>query len=191
MTTLNYRTKQAKTIRVCRKIHRKMAIFLFILFLFISISGLLLGWKKHSNGIILPVSKEGSSINLKDWLTIDSLNNIATYILHHDVSPDLSTELDRIDIRKNSGMVKFIYKNHYWGIQLDGATGALLSLEKRRSDFIENVHDGSILDKYLKTNNAYIKLIYTSVMGLSLLVFSLTGFWLWYGPKRMQRKKKS
>jgi hypothetical protein len=26
-------------------------------------------------------------------------------------------------------------------------------------------------------------------MGVSLLVFTITGFWLWYGPKRMRRNK--
>lgn len=45
-----------------------------MMFFFISISGLLLGWKKHSNGIILPKSYQGTSTELKDWLPIDSLH---------------------------------------------------------------------------------------------------------------------
>jgi hypothetical protein len=87
----------------------------------------------------------------------------------------------------DKGMVKFVFLDHFWGIQLDGATGKLLHIEKRRSDFIENIHDGSILDSYFKTNGEQIKLFYTSIMGLALLTFTITGFWLWYGPKRMRK----
>lgn len=189
MTPENYRKKQAKTIRQFRKIHRKLAIILFVFFFLVSISGILLGWKKHSGGLILPGQHIGTSTNLKDWLPINDLNKMATQILHDSVSGELSAELDRIDIRQELGLVKFVYQNHYWGIQLDGATGKLLSLEKRRSDFIENIHDGTIFDKLFETHNTYIKLIYSSLMGLALLTLTISGFWLWFGPKRMRRKK--
>ncbi len=78
----------------------------------------------------------------------------------------------------------------YWGIQLDGATGKLLHIERRRADFVENIHDGSILDYYFKTDGQF-KLIYTTIMSLALLIFTVTGFWLWYGPKRMRRQSRS
>jgi len=183
------RKKQAKTLRLFRKIHRAMAIILFAFFFIISISGLLLGWKKHSGEILLAKTYQGSSTNLAEWLPIDSLHSIANKVLHDSISQNLSLELDRIDIRKGKGIVKFIYENHYWGIQLDGATGEVLSLRSRRSDFIENLHDGSILDDYFNTNGL-IKLFYTSVMGMALFTFTLTGFWLWYGPKRMKHMSR-
>jgi len=47
-----------------------------------------------------------------------------------------------------------------------------------------------VLDKYFGTKGGQIKLFYTSVMGLALLVFTVTGFWLWYGPKRMRKAAK-
>ncbi len=189
MTPKNYHKKQFQTIRLFRKVHKILAIYLFIFFFIVSISGLLLGWKKHSGGIISPKSYIGSTTDLAKWLPIDSLNKLASNILHDSISVNLSTELDRIDIRKELGMVKFVYINHYWGIQLDGATGGLLNLEKRRSDFIENVHDGTIFDKYLGTNKTYIKLIYSTLMGIALLVLNITGFWLWYGSKKNYNKK--
>ncbi|MEZ4997026.1 MAG: hypothetical protein R2758_06035 [Bacteroidales bacterium] len=40
----------------------------------------------------------------------------------------LSEELDRIDIRPEKGMVKFVFARHYHGIQLDGATGGSCTL---------------------------------------------------------------
>ncbi|MGB3144908.1 MAG: PepSY domain-containing protein [Maribacter sp.] len=184
------RKRQAKLLRIFRKVHRTSGAALFIFFFFISITGLLLGWKKHSGGVIMSKSYSGSSTDLKDWLPIDSLSNMANTYLLDSVSPQLSTEIDRIDIRKDKGMVKFIYADHFWGLQLDGATGKLLHVERRYSDLIENIHDGSILDNYIGTSNKQIKVFYTSVIGIALLVFTITGFWLWYGPKRMRRNSK-
>ncbi|MBX2933987.1 MAG: PepSY domain-containing protein [Ferruginibacter sp.] len=187
MKDQNKRHKQAKVLRIFRKIHRTTGALLFVFFFFVSVTGVLLGWKKNSGGLIMAKSYKGTSTHLKDWLPLDSLHKNACKILHDSVSPGLSLELDRMDVRKNKGMVKFIFKDHYWGVQLDGVTGQLLHIERRRSDFIENIHDGSILDNYFGTTGGYIKLVYTSVMGLALLIFTITGFWLWYGPKRMRK----
>lgn len=183
------RQKQAAVIRLFRKWHRTTGALLFIFFFIVAITGALLGWKKHSNGYILPKSFTGTSTNLKDWLPIDSLHSIACAKLHERVSEDLSLELERIDIRKDKGMVKFVFLEGFYGIQLDGATGALLHIERRRSDFIENIHDGSILDYLFDTSNEQIKLVYTSLMSSALLIFTITGFWLWYGPKRMRKRR--
>ena len=181
------RKRQAKTIRLFRKIHRWSAILLFSFFFIISISGLLLGWKKHSAGVILPKTYTGTTSNFNDWLSLDSLQRLANEALLEHTGKDLSLELDRLDIRQAKGVAKFVYAEHYWGVQVDGATGEILHIGKRNSDLFENIHDGSILDKLLGTTNGQVKLIYTSIMGLALLTFTVTGFWLWFGPKRMQR----
>ena len=86
-------------------------------------------------------------------------------------------------------MVKFVFDNHYWGIQIDGLNGKVLAITKRRSDFFENVHDGSILDIIFGTKGEIIKLIYTSIMGTSLIIFVITGLWLWVGPKILKRSR--
>jgi hypothetical protein len=178
---------QARWLRAFRKIHRITGLYLIVFIVIISTTGVLLGWKKHSAGAILTAPYQGTSADLKDWLPLDSLHKNACKILHDSVSPELSPMIDRIDVRQNKGMIKFVFRNHFTGIQLDGATGKLLHIEVRRSDFIEKIHDGSILDHYFGTGNEQIKLIYTSMMGLSLLVFAISGFWIWYGPKKMRR----
>jgi len=43
-----------------------------------------------------------------------------------------------------------------------------------------------MLDHLTGTSGEQIKLVYTSVMGVALLTFTITGFWLWIGPKRMR-----
>lgn len=191
MTYHKSRKQQAKVLRIFRKVHRQTGVVLLLFFFFIAISGILLGWKNNSNGIILPKTQIGTSTNLKNWLPINYLHQKAIVILKDSVSPNLSQTINRIDIRKNKGIVKFVFEEHYWEIQLDGATGNLLHLGKRNSDLIENIHDGSILDYWFNTSKKPFKLIYTSIMGLALLLFTISGFWLWYGPKRMKQIKKN
>lgn len=183
------RKRQAELLRLARKIHRTTGILLFAFFLIVAATGLLLGWKKHSGGIILPKSYAGRSTDAKDWLPIHVLEQKAFHIARTQIAPDLPLELERIDIRPDKGMVKFVFVHGYWGLQIDCTTGELLHIERRRSDLIENIHDGSILD-YLAGTGGQIKLAYTTVMGSALLTFTVTGFWLWYGPKRFRAARR-
>lgn len=189
MKESNNRQSQAKTLRIFRKLHRTSGAVLFIFFFIVAVTGTLLGWKKNSGGTIMAKSYKGSSTDLKNWLPIDSLYNTARNYLTDSISSNLSTEIDRIDIRKDKGMVKFIFANHFTGLQLDGASGKILYVENRRADYIEKIHDGSIIDYYLKWDG-YFKLFYTTIMGLALILFTITGFWLWHGPKRMRKQSQ-
>jgi len=89
-------------------------------------------------------------------------------------------------MRPSKGIAKFVFKEHYWELQLDATTAEVLQISRRNSDIIENIHDGSIVDRFLGIEGGWFKLFYTSVLGIALLTFSITGFWLWYGPKRMK-----
>lgn len=179
--------KGAAIIRWARWLHRKIAVALLVFFFIISLTGLLLGIKKQT-GLLAPTQK-GTSDDSRNWLPISELQQKAVAYLHDSVDKKLSVELDRIDIRPGKGIAKFVFADHYWGLQLDCTTGQLLSIEQRSSDFIENIHDGSILDRLLGTGEG-AKVSYTVLMGLSLLVLVLSGFWLWYGPKRLRQVKR-
>jgi uncharacterized iron-regulated membrane protein len=179
--------QQAKWIRAFRWLHRKIAIPTLIFLLIIAITGLLLGIKKQT-GLQAPTQK-GVSKNLSTWLPVDSLHRLANAFLRDSIRKDLSNDLDRIDIRPEKGIVKFVYVDHYWSLQLDGTTGKLLSIEKRNSDLIENIHDGSILDKLWGTGEK-AKIIYTVGSGICLTLLIVSGFWLWFGPKRLRQTKR-
>jgi hypothetical protein len=183
--------QQAKLLRNFRSIHRTLGALLFVFFFVVSITALLLGWKKNSGNLILPSTKMGTTTTINNWLPMEQLQDIAFNVLRDSVSSSINLDLDRIDSRPSKGVVKFVFKEHYWGVQLDGATGKVLSVSPRRADVIENIHDGSILDVVFKTNSNILKLIYSSVMSISLLLFTVTGFWLWYGPKRMRKSKRT
>lgn len=183
------RKKHAAILRSTRKIHRLMGIFLAVLFLIMAVTGLLLGWKKHSYGIMLPKSEKGISTNIEEWMPLDKLHSIATKTLHENVDSNLSLELDRIDARPDKGMMKFIFEEGYHEIQLDATTGEVLSVDRRISDLIEEIHDGSIVDDWLNIKIGAFKVFYNTLMGLSLFLFVITGVWLWVGPKLMKRAK--
>lgn len=182
--------KKARTIRLFRKIHRLTAVFLFIAFFIMAGTGLLLGWKKNSGEIILAKTESGTTKDLGQWLSLDSLNNTAINYLKDSVSANLSPEIDRIDVRPDKGVVKVTFANHYKGLQIDGASGRVLKVEQRRSDLIEHIHDGTIVDRWLNIENGWFKLIYTTVMGIALLTFTITGFWLWWGPRQLHMMKE-
>ncbi|MEJ1222209.1 PepSY domain-containing protein [Sediminicola sp. 1XM1-17] len=187
MSNPTKRQKQAQILRIFRKVHRTMGALLFSFFFIISISGLLLGWKKNSGGYILAETQKGVSTNLADWKPLDELNREALKIYRDSISPRANVKVDRMEVRNDKGIIKFTFEDDFWGIQLDGATGKLLLIEKRRGDYIEKMHDGSLLDYYFETEHGQFKLFYTTVMGIALFIFTTTGFWLWYGPKRMRR----
>ncbi len=93
-------------------------------------------------------------------------------------------QFDRIDIRSDRGIAKFIAPNR-WEAQIDLVTLDVLSLEYRRSDLFEQIHDGSFFADWIKT------FIFLPV-GVVLLVLWATGIWLFLEPylKRWQRKKQ-
>lgn len=184
------RKRKAAILRIARKIHRTTGAFLFTFFFLVAITGLLLGWKKHTGGVILADTAKGKSAKPEDWLPFDVLRVKAQDAFRERISAELSPEIDRIDVRPGRGIAKVIFVEDYWGIQLDLTTGETLSVERRRSDFIENVHDGVILDNLFGTSSEQIKLVYTSVMGVALLTFTITGFWLWFGPKQFRNRER-
>ncbi|WP_207434007.1 PepSY-associated TM helix domain-containing protein [Sabulibacter ruber] len=189
MTDATKRQKQARVLRDFRKVHRITGALLFAFFFVISVTGLLLGWKKHTGGLILAKTHTGTSTNLKDWLPVDSLTNNAFQAMRDSLGTNTSLTLDRIDMRPDKGTVKFLFVEDYLGVQLDAATGKVLHLESRRADFIENLHDGTILDRWFGVDSGVLKVLYSTIMGVALLIFTITGFWLWYGPKRMKQEK--
>jgi hypothetical protein len=182
--------KVVKKTRWYRKLHRWIASVLFVFFLLISVTGILLGWKKNTSGYLLAKTHKGKSINPQDWISIDSLQKKAISIYRDSISGNSTVAIDRIDIRPDKGMAKILFEDNYTALQIDLATGSLIYLEKRRADFIEHLHDGTYIDNLLQNKSGWFKLSYTSVIGCSLLLLTFSGFWLWYNPKRIRNSKK-
>ena len=167
------RQRQARLLRRTRRLHRWTGLTLFVFFLVVGLTSVLLGWKKNSD-TLQPPTQRGSTTELSEWLPLAELRARA-----QDANPGT---ISRMDVRPERGIVKVLFAEGHREVQLDGATGALLSRGVRHADWIEALHDGSIVSQPFK-------LVYSTLLGLALLIFSVSGFWLWYGPKRMRKRR--
>ncbi|MCP9756054.1 PepSY domain-containing protein [Lacihabitans sp. CCS-44] len=176
----------SKQTRFYRKIHKWLAVPMFLVMFLIGVTGLLLGWKKQT--ALLPKTQKGTTEVSTEWLKIDSLVTVAKAYSRNMLKK--ADEIDRIDIRPQKGIAKIVFAQHFTELQLDCKTAEILSISTRKSDFIEKIHDGSIVDYFIKTSSDQFKLFYTSAASLSLILLSFSGFWLWYNPIRIKRRKQ-
>lgn len=177
---MNYKTL-VNSLRQFRTWHRWIGIVVALFLLITATTGILLGWKKDVD-LLQPPEQKGTIADLKDWVSVDQIVNSALHALDSVVGEP--NELDKLDVRPSKGIIKVLFKKGYWEVQVDGATGKALSVERRHSDWIEHVHDGSIIGDLFK-------LSYTNFLGWSLLILSLSGTWLWFGPKVVKKAKRN
>lgn len=173
---------KVKALRWIRSLHKWLGLPLIIFFLIIGITSILLAWKKKAE--LLPPTLK-TKIEQGDWISPSEMVRIAEDEI---LKIGESTEVDRIDIRPDKGVAKVTFKTHFTEVQLDGLSGEVLSVETRHSDWIEKVHDGSIVDFYLGGNEA-TKLTYSTLTALGLILMSMSGFYLWYYPKLIRKIK--
>lgn len=187
----NQHVSKSRYLRNIRKVHRITAVVFSAFLIVISVSGLFLGWKKNSSGLILPSTCQGTSTQLSEWLPLDSLQQIAVQTFSDSLGFEAKdTAISRIDVRPQKGVVKFLFSKHHYGIQIDGATGKPLQVARRHSDWLENLHDGSIIGQWFSIPNGWFKLVYTTLSAFSLLLLSITGWQLWYRQNDLKRKQK-
>lgn len=149
----------------------------------IGATGLLLAWKKEFK-FIPPTLKDTST---QPSLSLERIEEIATtYIVENT---DLDPEVDRLDIRPRQGVAKVRFTNHYSEVQVGIKSGEILSVKTRTSDIIEQIHDGSIIDFFIKSNNEEVKKTYVTITCFGLMFLSITGFYLWYNPRRIKNQK--
>ena len=170
----------AVSLRKYRQWHRWIGISIGILIVISSLSGILLALKKNVD-TLQPPTRESKTSSGK-WLDIKTIGEQASQALIHQSGLPQVT-IDRMDVRPDKGIVKVNFVEGYWEVQLDGYSGEVLSIARRHSDWIEKLHDGSIISDTFK-------LISMHALGLGLLLLSISGFWLWFGPRKMRKIKK-
>jgi uncharacterized iron-regulated membrane protein len=175
---------KVKALRLYRVFHRWLGIPLIIFFFIIGITSILLAWKKKAE--LLPPTLK-TSVEKGTWILPSEMVQIGEREME---KLGLEPEVDRIDIRPDKGIAKVTFKTHFTEVQLDGYSGRVLSVSTRHSDWIEKVHDGSIIDFYADSDETS-KLIYSSLTSLGLILMSISGFYLWYFPRRIRKLKQS
>ena len=145
-------------------------------------TGILLSWKKEFD-VIQPATQKGASKELQDWKPMHELADIASTHFYQIYPTQNDNPIARLDVRPSKGIVKVFFENEYWEVQVDGSSGAILSVAQRNSDWIESIHDGSIISDLFK-------LISMNFLGVGLIMLLSSGWWLWYGPGLIRKWKK-
>ncbi|NRB47502.1 MAG: PepSY domain-containing protein [Saprospiraceae bacterium] len=171
-----------KSLRKYRVYHKYFGLSLAILLLISALTGIFLAWKKDIDWIQPPTQK-GESKELQAWKPISELAELAESAFQK-AHPEFGTNtIDRIDVRPSKGIAKVLFDKGWWEVQIDGTSGEVLSIAKRHSDWIEKLHDGSIVSDLFK-------LITMNGLGIGLIILMVTGLWLWYGPRLFRKWKR-
>lgn len=169
--------------RWSRKLHRWGAFAFAIPLILVIVTGLLLQVKKQWTWVQPPTQKGSFSDDKKFADTEISMRQILNAAIA-DSNAEIGSwkEIDRLDVRPSKGMVKVQSKNGY-EVQIDLATMEVMQSEYRRSDWIEQLHDGSFFGDWAKLSVFLIN-------GIVLLALWITGAYLWYLPFLAKSKSK-
>ncbi|MDF1501644.1 PepSY domain-containing protein [Roseisolibacter sp. H3M3-2] len=156
-----------------RKLHRWGSAAIALPFLLVLCTGLLLQVKKQVTWVQPPEHRGtgAPALTLPDVLARVQAVPEAGIRTWDDV--------DRVDVRPGKKLIKVIGHSR-WEVQLDAATGAVLQTAYRRSDLIEQLHDGSFFADAAKT----WVFLPVAVVVLGLWV---TGIYLFLLPIRQRR----
>lgn len=172
-------TQIAKSIRSYRQVHKILGLVLSVLVILSAVTGIFLGWKKNFD-ILQPPTQKGATLEMAEWKPVEELAQVALTAV--DSIGLSASNFDRIEYRPTKGVAKVIFDTGSWEVQIDAQTLEVLSVAKRHSDWIEHIHDGSIISEVFKVTAM-------NVLGFGLLVLVISGLWLWYGPKKIRKLK--
>lgn len=169
----------SRATRSWRRIHYYLGLSIAAFLVISAFTGLLLGWKKDV-ALLQPPTQKGEATHLEQWLPLHRLEAAATEAMQARHPGGFS--ISRIEIRPDKGIAKVLFVPGYWEVQVDGATAEVRSVEKRFSDLVEQIHDGSIISDGFK-------LVGMNVLGLGVMALAFSGLLLWWGPRKIRRLK--
>jgi uncharacterized iron-regulated membrane protein len=175
--------KYVQSLRNFRHWHRYLGLFLAFFLLISSLTGVLLAWKKDV-ATLQPPTQKGSSTDLTTFKPLAELVPLAEAALKKQYPEQADNAVDKLDLRPSKGIAKVLFEQGNWEVQIDCSTGEIKSIGKRHADWIEQLHDGSII------SDAF-KLVSMNLLGFGLMLLLFSGLWLWYAPKIIRKIKKS
>ena len=158
-----------------RFLHRRGALLAGLPFLVVVSSGILLQVKKQVPWVQPPEQRT----------TARPAVDLATVLRVAQAHPQAQVrswdDIERVDVRPAKGILKIVTKSR-WELQLALDDGRVLQSAYRRSDLIEQLHDGSFFGDIVKS---------WVFLPSGVIVFGLwlTGLYLWVLPRLTKRKR--
>lgn len=161
--------------------HKWTGIALAAFVLLMSVTGFLLLIKKKAAWIQPPL-QEAAKGSAEEFITLQQI--FAAVLAHgHDDFAAIE-DVGRVDIRPRDRVFKVTSAHSDVELQVDAITGAVLSEDVRWSDWIERLHDGSMLGDWV---HEWVMPVVSA--GLAFLVAS--GMWLWIEPMVRRRRTRN
>jgi uncharacterized iron-regulated membrane protein len=160
-----------------RKTHRWGAVLVAVPFLVVILTGILLQLKKDVAWVQPPTQKGPSKV---PEVSFEKILNATKTVPEAKVSS--WDDIDRLDVRPKDGVIKVQCKNR-WEVQVDMKTGEVVQVAYRRSDLIEQIHDGSW---FADSAKLYV------FLPAAVVVFGLwlTGMYLFVLPYAVKWRRK-
>ncbi|HVL39158.1 MAG TPA: PepSY-associated TM helix domain-containing protein [Fimbriimonadaceae bacterium] len=156
-----------------RWLHRWIGLVGSLFLLVISVTGFLLATKGTVDWIRPPEAEGGEVAGLSQVISLDEAAR-AAFALN---LPKLTARehIDRIDYRPRSNIFKVLSRENYHEVQVDGATGKVLSVSFRRDQLAEDIHD---LSFFASAAHDY----WLPVVALLLFGLSISGVVIFFVP---------
>lgn len=164
--------------RTNRLVHRWATPVVALPVLVMVVTGVLLQWKKES-AWIQPATQRG--VGTEPVISFDDV--LASAMRVEEAGIGSWEDVDRLDVRPDKGVVK-VRSTTRWEVQVDAETGEVLQSAYRRSDLIEQLHDGSFF-------HDGVKLWVFFPAAVALGVMWLTGLWLFALPHVSRAKRRA
>ena len=164
--------------RLLRKIHYWASLPLFLTIFLIASTGATLALKKDLASL-QPPTQHGARPGDLSRPTADLVAAVRTVPRYRAARWQ---DVERIDIRPSEGIAKVILHDRT-EVQVDLATGKVLQIGYRASDWLETIHDFSVL-------GGWAKYVFSLGSGLVLLLMAGTGVYLFLLPMLARRRKR-
>lgn len=157
--------------------HKWVGIVLALWLLLITVTGFLLLLKKKVDWIQPPIQRDRPG-SVEAIISLETLLEVVLAQQH----PDFQTleDIDRVDFRPGHRIFKVIATDHHAEIQVGAISGEVLSVATRRSDLLEQLHDGSFFGGLV---HAWLM----PLLAAGLVFLTGSGLWVWLAPLLRRR----
>lgn len=169
--------------RRLRVLHRICGLIGALFLILISVTGFALALKSIVPAIKAPTQKGAKIDSPRDLVHPHVVMTSAFGV----GLPELAEpkHIDRLELHNSKNIYKVTSKEGYHEVQIDGATGKVLSVSKRNDQLLENIHDLSFFNESFRV---YI----LPIVALMLFILGVSGLVIYFTPifRRIQFKRQ-